>query len=407
MTSNLKNVPPNWQKVRFDEIAQIVTDRIEKPVESGLSDYIGLEHLDTDCIRIKRFGSTEDVDATKFLCKKGDIIFGKRRAYLRKLAVSDREAVVSAHSMVLRPTGDKIYPDFLPCFMQSSIFWKTAHSISEGSMSPTIKWKTLAAQEFWLPSIEEQKKISELLWSIEDNIQKTEKLIETIEILKQGLLNELLTKGIGHTRFKDSELGRIPEEWEVKKIKDFCDVKTGTTPSTENQAYWNGNIRWMSSGEINKKFIYDTEKKITEEAVQNSNLKTHPTNSVMIALNGQGKTRGSVAIIKVPTTCNQSLACLIPDEHLADYLYIYYNLQNRYLEIRNYTGNNGREGLNLTIVKNIKIALPPLEEQNRIRNIFNLLDNSIQRNYENIAKLSSIRKKLSNKLILGDLITEL
>jgi type I restriction enzyme S subunit len=407
MTSNLKNVPPNWQKVRFDEIAQIVTDRIEKPVESGLSDYIGLEHLDTDCIRIKRFGSTEDVDATKFLCKKGDIIFGKRRAYLRKLAVSDREAVVSAHSMVLRPTGDKIYPDFLPCFMQSSIFWKTAHSISEGSMSPTIKWKTLAAQEFWLPSIEEQKKISELLWSIEDNIQKTEKLIETIEILKQGLLNELLTKGIGHTRFKDSELGRIPEEWEVKKIKDFCDVKTGTTPSTENQAYWNGNIRWMSSGEINKKFIYDTEKKITEEAVQNSNLKTHPTNSVMIALNGQGKTRGSVAIIKVPTTCNQSLACLIPDEHLADYLYIYYNLQNRYLEIRNYTGNNGREGLNLTIVKNIKIALPPLEEQNRIRNIFNLLDNSIQRNYENIAKFSSIRKKLSNKLILGDLITEL
>lgn len=163
----------------------------------------------------------------------------------------------------------------------------------------------------------------------------------------------------------------------------------------------------MSSGEINKKFIYDTEKKITEEAVKNSNLKIHPTNSVMIALNGQGKTRGSVAIIKVPTTCNQSLACLIPDEHLADYLYIYYNLQNRYLEIRNYTGNNGREGLNLTIVKNIKIALPPLEEQNRIRNIFNLLDNSIQRNYENIAKLSSIRKKLTNKLILGDLITEL
>ncbi|MDD4249490.1 MAG: hypothetical protein PHT13_10325, partial [Methanosarcina sp.] len=88
MTSNLKNVHPNWQNVRFDEIAEIVTDRIEKPTESGLSDYIGLEHLDTDCIRIKRFGSTEDVDATKFLCKKGDIIFGKRRAYLRKLAVS-------------------------------------------------------------------------------------------------------------------------------------------------------------------------------------------------------------------------------------------------------------------------------------------------------------------------------
>ena len=221
MSIDLKMVSSDWQKVRFDEISTVVTDRIDKPIESGLEDYIGLEHLDTDCIRIKRFGSTEDVDATKFLCKKGDIIFGKRNSYLRKVAISDRDAVVSAHSMVLRPMGNKIYPDFLPCFMQSSIFWKTAHSISEGSMSPTIKWKTLAAQEFWLPSIEEQKKISELLWSIEDNIQKTEKLIETTEILKQGLLNELLTKGIGHTRFKDSELGRIPEEWEVVKLEDL------------------------------------------------------------------------------------------------------------------------------------------------------------------------------------------
>ena len=235
----------------------------------------------------------------------------------------------------LRPTGDKIYPDFLTLFYAIKyISGKLLHAISEGSMSPTIKWKTLAIQEFWLPSIEEQKKISELLWSIEDNIQKTEKLIETTEKLKQGLLNELLTKGIGHTRFKDSELWRIPEEWEVKKIKDFCDVNTGTTPSTENQAYWNGSIRWMSSGEINKKFIYDTEKKITEEAVKSSNLKVHPVNSVMIALNGQGKTRGSVAVIKVPTTCNQSLACLVPKENIADHLYIYYNLQNRYPEIR-------------------------------------------------------------------------
>ena len=224
MNSDPKIVISDWQKVKFDEIATIITDRIEKPIESGLKDYIGLDHLDTDCIRIKRFGSTEDVDATKFLCKKGDIIFGKRNSYLRKVAVSDRDAVVSAHSMVLRPTGNKIYPDFLPCFMQSSTFWKTAHSISEGSMSPTIKWKTLAAQEFWLPSIEEQKKISELLWSIEYNIQKTEKLIDTTEKLKQGLLNELLTKGIGHTRFKDSELGRIPEEWEVVKLGDITEM---------------------------------------------------------------------------------------------------------------------------------------------------------------------------------------
>jgi len=130
MISNLPEVPPNWIKVRFDDIAEIVKDRVENPSESGLAYFIGLEHLDTDCIRLKRFGSAEDVKSSKFICKKGDIIFGRRRTYLRKVAISDRDAVVSTDAMIFRPIGDKIYPDFLSCFMQSSIFWKTVHANS-------------------------------------------------------------------------------------------------------------------------------------------------------------------------------------------------------------------------------------------------------------------------------------
>ncbi len=208
----------DWITLKFEDFVENITDRIEKPSESGLEYYIGLDHIDTDQIRIKRFGSTADVNATKFLCKKGDIIFGKRNSYLRKVAVTDRDAVVSAHSMIFRPKSNQIYPDFLPCFLQSSVFWKIAHSISEGSMSPTIKWKILAKQEFRLPPLDEQKKIAELLWAIEDNIEKTEKLIKLNEKLKQGLLNELLTKGIGHKKFKKTEIGEIPEEWGLVEL---------------------------------------------------------------------------------------------------------------------------------------------------------------------------------------------
>jgi type I restriction enzyme S subunit len=122
MISELSKVPSQWKKVKFEDIIENITDRIDNPQEAGLSNYIGLEHLDTDGIRIKRYGSPNDVQATKFLCKKGDIIFGKRRAYLRKLAVTERDAVVSAHSMVLRPKAGKIYSDFLPWFLHSSQF---------------------------------------------------------------------------------------------------------------------------------------------------------------------------------------------------------------------------------------------------------------------------------------------
>ena len=90
MISEIVKVPLGWEKVKFGDIAKNITNRIDNPKKSGLKDYIGLEHLDTDEIRIKRYGSPDEVEATKFLCKKGDIIFGKRRAYLRKLAITSR-----------------------------------------------------------------------------------------------------------------------------------------------------------------------------------------------------------------------------------------------------------------------------------------------------------------------------
>jgi len=251
-----------WIKVKFGEIVQNITDRIDKPSESGLDYYIGLDQLDTDQIRIKRFASTSDVEATKFLCKKGDIIFGKRNAYLRKVAISDRDAVVSAHSMVLRPFGELIDSKFLPCLLQSSTFWKVAHSISEGSMSPTIKWKNLSKQNFTIPSVEEQKRIAELLWAIEDNIEKTEKMIEVNEKLKKGLLNELLTKGIGHKKFKETEIGEIPEEWDLVKIDEITEnLDSKRKPITKSERE-SGDIPYYgATGQVDsvKDYIFDEE----------------------------------------------------------------------------------------------------------------------------------------------------
>jgi type I restriction enzyme S subunit len=412
MTSNLKNVPPNWQKVRFDEIAEIVTDRIEKPIESGLSDYIGLEHLDTDCIRIKRFGSTADVDATKFLCKKGDIIFGKRRAYLRKLAVSDRDAVVSAHSMVLRPTGNKIYPDFLPCFMQSSIFWKTAHSISEGSMSPTIKWKTLAAQEFLLPSIEEQKKISELLWSIEDNIQKTEKLIETTETLKQGLLNELLTKGIGHTRFKDSELGRIPEEWEVVKLEKLIQKKyilshlDGNHGSKypRSKEFVEEGVPYISANTIIEGAVdFSKAKYLTLEKAKEFTKGVAKQGDVLLAHNA---TVGPTAILETSypfVILGTSLTYYRCNQDLVSNIYLLYYMrssvfQNQLTQLMKQTTRNQ---VPITSQRKLYFVIPPISEQKQIAGLLEYAEKCIRTHKMNADNLNKLKNKLTNELLLG------
>ena len=201
------------------------------------------------------------------------------------------------------------------------------------------------------------------------------------------------------TRYKKTELGEIPEEWEIVKINDCCDVKTGGTPSTKNKDYWDGNIPWMSSGEINKKFVYSTEKKITQQGLENSNARILPADSVMVALNDQGKTRGSVAVLKILSTCNQSLACIVPDQKITHYLYLFYNLQSRYSEIRNYTGDTGREGLNLRIIKDINVPLPRLPEQHKIATILSKVDEQIEQTEQIIERTEILKKGLMQKLL--------
>src|SRR3972149_11019348 len=156
----------DFEKVKFEKLAYNISERVE-PKETKLTTYVSLEHLDADNLKIERTGTPDDVIGTKLKIYKGDIIFGKRRAYLRKVAVSHFDGIASAHSMILRANEKQIDKSFLPHFLQSDVFMQRAVQISEGSLSPTIKWKTLAAQEFYLPIKEKQKQLSELLKQID------------------------------------------------------------------------------------------------------------------------------------------------------------------------------------------------------------------------------------------------
>lgn len=163
-----KKLKPGWKVWRFDQIATNVNVRIDNPSESGMEHYVGLEHLDPDSLRIRRWGSPDDVEATKLVFKKGDIIFGRRRAYQRKLGVAEFDGICSAHAMVLRAKPEVVLPEFLPFFMQSDLFMNRAVEISVGSLSPTINWKTMAVQEFALPDRNEQRRLVELFKAFEE-----------------------------------------------------------------------------------------------------------------------------------------------------------------------------------------------------------------------------------------------
>ena len=202
--------------------------------------------------------------------------------------------------------------------------------------------------------------------------------------------------------FQQTEIGIIPNDWILKKIKDFTDVTSGGTPSTFVPEYWNGEIRWMNSGEINLKKIYEVNGRITKLGLKNSSTKLIPKNCILIALAGQGKTRGTVAINHVELCINQSLGAIIPNKSFVPE-YLYHNLDSRYDEFRNLSsGGEGRGGLNLTLIKNIHIPLPiSIEEQKLIAKNLNDVDQVIEKFEKLIEKKKNIKQGAMQELLTG------
>lgn len=183
--------PEHFEKVTFGKVAEHISKRVE-PAQTDLEIYVGLEHVDPDNLRIERQGTPADVKGTKLLIWEGDIIFGKRRAYQRKVAVSHFDGICSAHSMVLRAKEKNITKDFLPYFMQSDEFMDRAIQISEGSLSPTIKWKVLERQEFEIPKKEYQDKLTQVFKQFDTLLLELRNQKEALKKLKHKLLDEIL-----------------------------------------------------------------------------------------------------------------------------------------------------------------------------------------------------------------------
>ena len=173
-------------------------------------------------------------------------------------------------------------------------------------------------------------------------------------------------------------------EWKTYTLEDVCEkIYSGGTPSTKHPEYWNGDIKWLSSGETSQRFVYDTERKITQLGVDNSSTKLATKGCTVVATAGQGYTRGQASFLMTDTYMNQSVIACKANEKIIDPLFLYYNLDNRYGEFRLLSdGTSTRGGLSGWIVKRMEIQLPPLYEQRVIAGILKSLDDKIEVNNE-------------------------
>lgn len=248
-------------KYKFTDIAINSTEK-KKPTEADKDKYIGLEHLDSGTLTVSRWGADVAPIGEKLLMKKGDVLFGKRRAYQKKVGIAPFDGIFSAHGMVLRPREDVITKDYFPLFISSDYFLNEAIRISVGSLSPTVNWKDLKELEFFIPTIEEQQRITPLVWAAIETKNAYKTLISRTDALVKSQFIEMFgrlgydDKGWGLTTLgqccelnpkrpkgiaDDTEVSFVPmpavsEEghMDCSTIKPYSEVKKGFTYFAEN-----------------------------------------------------------------------------------------------------------------------------------------------------------------------------
>lgn len=369
-----------WTRVRFDEMAQIITDRVEPSLATEVR-YVGLEHLDPEDLEIHRWGHPSDVKGSKYRVKAGQIIFGKRRFYQKKIAVAPFDCICSAHAMVLQEQLETVAPGFLPHFMLSDEFVDRALLISEGSLSPTIKWRRLAEQEFAIPPLDRQREIAEVL-----NCASTaEAAAERLALASEAVLKNLL-----RAAFTSRERVRLG---------DVADISAGATPARSNPALWGRGVPWVKSAELHDGTVEVAEECITAEGLRLSRAKLLPKGTLLMAM--YGATAGRLGTLGFEAATNQAIAAFLPrpDRIRSDYLY--WCLLHERKRLRRLRGGAAQPNLSRKILGDFLISVVPLDAQDASVAQFESWDQVRRDAVRQSNSLRLIRTLAAEKLLSG------
>ena len=308
------------------------------------------------------------------------------------------------HLHRLRPRVDDINPRFYVYFLQSAF---TQLGIFEGAGNkttiPNLSRSQLEALIVPHPLLTEQRLIARMLSAVRLSIEIHIRSSSLTEELKRAAMLMFFTSGLHEEPSKDSEIGPVPDSWFVEPLGAHHTVATGATPSRGNPAYWTGGtIPWVKTTEIQYCSISETEERITHAALAECSVRLFHPGTLLLAMYGQGVTRGKIAILEIEATCNQACAAISPLDNAVDPRYLYHFLAYRYEEIRRLAHGGQQQNLNLDLVRSIPIAFPKdLKEQREIAAALDTIDSKIDLHNEKLTVLNELFTSLLFKVMTG------
>ncbi len=344
-----KTKKPGWRRVKFGDVVHLSKARSQDPLTDGIERYVGLEHLEPGDLRIRSWGSVADGVTFTSVFQPGQVLFGKRRAYQRKVAVADFSGVCSGDIYVLETKDAQVLvPELLPFICQTDAFLEHAVGTSAGSLSPRTNWTSLADFEFMLPPMDEQTSLVEVLSGFEEAMEFTESLSATAETLRRSLMIDHF-EAVHSERRQVSEIGK----W-----------YSGGTPSRGNSAYWNGPIPWVSPKDMKLAELDSAEETLTAEGVE-AGSKLLPKDTIMIVVRGMILAHTfPVARTLVPAAFNQDMkALVVRDEYRPKYIQYWFEYAApRYLRLVS-ESSHGTKRLESNKLFSLEVPKLDLDEQ--------------------------------------------
>ena len=336
-----------------------------KNIKNG---YIDLQNVDyiTNEDYIKLFGESQK--SVRHL-QEGDVLIGIIGTFGNCYLYKDNDKFgISSSIAIARPNKDLVNPKFLYYYLSSDRFKKYTDMYKGGSVQGYTNLPTLRKIPMYLPPLEKQEKIADILSSLDDKIELNNEMNKTLEEMAQSIFkrwfvdfefpNEdgLPYKSSGG-EMVESELGMIPKGWEVTNIDDICiKVTSGGTPSRKNKDYYDGDIIWIKTKELNDTFLFDSEEKISSIGLEKSSAKLFPPKTVMIAM--YGATVGKLGISSTMITFNQATCGMVVNTEVCCYEYLYLHLINQREKLKNLAIGSAQQNLSVSVIKEYNIIKP-------------------------------------------------
>jgi len=344
-----------WTRVAFGDVVRLSKLRAKDPEAEGYERVVGLEHIDPSDLRIRRWADIADGTTFTSVFKPGQVLFGKRRAYQRKVAVADFEGVCSGDIYVLEPSTDALMPELLPFICQTDAFFEHAIGTSAGSLSPRTNWKSLADFALLLPPIQEQARLVEVLRASSDSVDGLFELANrTVELLDSLIIESLEIRGFARS---EGSRGRF-------KLAVGEDVYTAKSGNGEPEFDDEGDTLFFKVADFNRnpdhRALHTAETRF--DAATNPSIRVFKPGTVVFPKRGASIFLNKIGVLSHTAALDPNLMALEPDTSSASAEYLMWFFKG--VGLWRFADTTSVPQLNHKHLKPVPLPLPSLDDQN-------------------------------------------